>query len=196
MYKSIAFFDFDGTITTKDTMLEFIKFYKGKISFFKGMIFLLPWMIAMKLKLISKTTAKEKLLRYFFASEDITEFNKACKTFIKNKLPELIRMSALKKIEDHKKNGDEVVVVSAAISNWMEEWCIANNLKSISSRIEVVNQKVTGKLNGANCNDQEKVNRILKEYDLNSYKEIFCYGDTRGDKPMLRLATHAYYKRF
>ena len=31
--KGIAFFDFDGTITTRDTLLEFIKFYKGNFNF-------------------------------------------------------------------------------------------------------------------------------------------------------------------
>jgi phosphatidylglycerophosphatase C len=33
MKKEIAFFDFDGTITTKDTYLEFIKFSKAPCVF-------------------------------------------------------------------------------------------------------------------------------------------------------------------
>lgn len=196
MSKAIAFFDFDGTITTKDTMLQFIIFCKGRLSFYSGMLFISPWLVAMKLKLISKTAAKEKMLTWFFSGEDFAKFNNECSLFIKNKLPGLIRPTALKKIEEHKRHGHEVVVVSAAISNWMADWCFKNNLKCISTKLEVVNQKITGKLNGPNCNDKEKVNSILQEYNLKDYDEIYCYGDTNGDKPMLQLATHPYYKHF
>ena len=38
MNKGIAFFDFDGTITTKDTLLEFIKYSRGTMSFYWGFL--------------------------------------------------------------------------------------------------------------------------------------------------------------
>ena len=42
----IAFFDFDGTITKKDSFLEFLKYSKGKIEFIKVLIILSPLIIS------------------------------------------------------------------------------------------------------------------------------------------------------
>jgi len=38
--KSIAFFDFDGTITSKDTLAEILKFAKGKRAYYTGLVIL------------------------------------------------------------------------------------------------------------------------------------------------------------
>ena len=53
MKKAIAFFDFDGTITTKDTLLEFIRFSKGRFRFYLGFLLYSPYLIAYKIKLIA-----------------------------------------------------------------------------------------------------------------------------------------------
>ena len=192
----IAFFDFDGTITSHDTMLELAKFHKGKNAFYKGMIFLLPSLIAMKLKIVSNAETKQKLLKLFFKGMPIDEFQDLCSRFISQRLPQLIRPKAIEMIRQLKKENTTVVVVSASADNWVKPWCDENQIMFIGSCLEVVDGKVTGKLNGPNCNHIEKVNRIKENYRLSDYKEIYCYGDTKGDKPMLGLATHSFYKPF
>ena len=77
----IAFFDFDGTITTHDTMLELAKFYKGKKAFYKGMLVLLPALVAMKLKMLSNAEVKQKLLTLFFKGIPEPEFQKICVSY-------------------------------------------------------------------------------------------------------------------
>ena len=47
----IAIFDFDGTVTTKDTLLEFIKFVRGPVSFYAGFLRYAPQLLAYKLGL-------------------------------------------------------------------------------------------------------------------------------------------------
>ncbi len=193
---SIAFFDFDGTITTRDSMLELIKFHHGKTRLYTGVAVLSPWIVAMKLKLISNQKAKEKLLAWFFKDYNILTFSKICTAFIQKKLPQIINPAAVEKIAEHKKNGDEVVVVSASATDWIDRWCKENEVGCIATQLEVVNGKITGKLAGINCNYNEKASRILHEYDLNNYADIYCYGDTKGDKAMLQLATHSFFRTF
>ncbi len=193
---SIAFFDFDGTITTRDSMLELIKFHHGKRNFLIGLSVLSPWMMAMKLKLISKQKAKEKLLTWFFKDYNVHAFSKICTAFTREKLPQLMNPAAAKKIVEHKRNGDEVVVVTASATNWIEPWCQQNNIALLSTPLEATDDKLTGKLAGLNCNDNEKAKRILKKYDLNDYSSVYAYGDTKGDKAMLQLATHAFFRTF
>ncbi len=192
----IAFFDFDGTITTKDTMIELIKFHHGKLQLYVGLGILSPWLIAMRLKIISHQKAKEKMLGWFFKGFSETEFSKVCDSFFQKKLPALMNQRALQKINRHRSNGDEVVVVSASAINWIKGWCDSQGLKCIATQLEIINGEITGKLAGINCNYNEKASRIIKEYDLANYASVYCYGDSMGDKAMLRLATKAFYKSF
>ena len=196
MNRSIAFFDFDGTITTRDTFLEIIKFQKGKFSFYFGFALLSPWLVSMKLGLLSNTKAKEKVLSYYFGNTSLKDFQLKCEEFISQKLASLIRPQALDTIVKHKEQGTQVVVVSASPDNWIEGWCTKNGLDLISTTLETKEDILTGKLSGKNCYGAEKVNRIREKYELKNFTSIYCYGDTKGDKPMLELATFAYYKPF
>ena len=196
MSKGIAFFDFDGTITTKDTMLQLVKFYKGKQAYYGGMLKLLPWLIGMKLNLVSNTLVKEKFLALFFKGMSIKTFQEVCDDFVKNALPQLIRPQALATIQQLQQEGVSMVVVTASADNWVKGWCDCYGIACIGSCLEVKEGKLTGKLNGANCHKEEKVRRIKEQYQLSDFSTIYCYGDTKGDLPMLQLATHAFYKPF
>ena len=196
MKKGIAFFDFDGTITTKDTLLEIIKFQKGAAAFYKGFLLLSPYLVAMKFNLLSNQLVKEKVIKYFFEGTSVEEFQKKCTEFSVRILPQLIRPAALQMIYDLRQKNFEIVVVSASPRNWFEDWCSKNNLLMISTILEVLNGRITGKLIGNNCHGEEKVKRIKESYNLTEYETIYCYGDTKGDKPMLKLATHSFYKPF
>lgn len=193
---AIAFFDFDGTITSKDTLAEIIKFAKGKIIYYTGLLILSPVLIAYKLRLLSNHRAKEIMLRFFFRGTALSEFNGICKEFTRTKLPLLLRKQALTEIRKHLQNNTEVVVVSASPVNWVLPWCEQFNLACIATCLEVKDKKITGKISGRNCSGQEKVKHILSNYNLSDYSKIYAYGDTRGDLPMLALSTHKFYKPF
>lgn len=177
-------------------MLEFIRFSKGDAAYFSGMIALSPVLIAMKLGIVSKAAAKERMLALFFKGMKLDKFNELGRRFINEKLPSLIRMDAMQKVQEHLANGDEVVVVSASASNWMGQWCADHQLKHITTKLQSENNIISGKLNGPNCNGKEKVSRIKEAFNLADYSTIYCYGDTDGDKPMLALATHPNYRVF
>jgi HAD superfamily hydrolase (TIGR01490 family) len=194
---TIAFFDFDGTITRRDTMLELALFHKGQAGYWAGMLAISPWLIALKAGITSATTAKEKLLSHFFGNMKLEDFNRLCYRFSKEKLPSLIRPDALQAIRKHQQLQHTVVVVSASAEQWIQYWCREQHLQFIATQLEVdTQQRITGKLSGPNCNGIEKVNRINAMFDPASFDEIYVYGDTSGDKPMLSLATHPFYRKF
>jgi phosphatidylglycerophosphatase C len=192
----IAFFDFDGTITTKDTLLEFIKFYKGSFSFYAGFLLYSPLLVAFKLKLIPNYTAKQQILRHFFGGESVTRFQEQCNRFVTTVLPGLIRPRALVEIEKLKAAGFTIVVVSASAENWIRQWTTANGLGLMGTRLAVQGDKITGSLEGKNCYGDEKACRIREQFNLDDYQEIYSYGDSGGDKAMLALASRRFYKPF
>ena len=196
MQKSIAFFDFDGTITKKDSMLEFARFCSGTIAYVAGMCLISPWLIAMKIGLVNTKIAKEKLITYFLKNTPVEVFNKDCISFTEKVIPFLIKEDALATIKKYQAENIPVIIVSASAENWIAPWCVKNNLKLIGTQLEIKDDKITGKLNGENCNENEKVSRIKKLFNLADYDNIYCYGDSDGDKMMLQLATHPHYRVF
>ena len=194
--KKIAFFDFDGTITTKDTLLEVIKYQKGKVDFYTGFLLNAPFLIGLKMKLVSNQAAKERMLGYFFKEMDLKSFQLGCDEFIDNTLPVMIRPGALEEIARLKAQGFEIVVVSASPVNWIKKWSDAVGLGLIATKLQTANGALTGYIDGVNNNGEEKAVRIKAEFDLQEYDEIYCYGDSSGDKAMLALATKAFYKPF
>jgi phosphatidylglycerophosphatase C len=196
LQKSIAFFDFDGTITTKDTMLEFARYSCGFAGYWIGICLISPWLLAMKVGLLSKRRAKEKFLIYFFEKTDVEKFNSDCVSFTATIIPRLVKKDALLAINKHREENTDIVIVSASAENWVAPWCIQNGLQYICTRLEVKEQKITGKLLGQNCNGLEKVSRIKEKFDTADYATIYCYGDSTGDRMMLQLATHPAYRVF
>jgi phosphatidylglycerophosphatase C len=194
--RKIAFFDFDGTITTRDSFLEFIKFQKGRRAFYLGFLRFSPWLIALKLKLVPNDRVKQKILVYFFKGMPESVFQQSSDAFAIQSIPAMIRPAALEEIKKLKTQEFDLVIVSASAGNWLQAWTREMGLALIATRLEVKEGLMTGLIEGKNCHGMEKVRRIREEWNLAVFQEIYAYGDTPGDKPMLALGTRSFYKPF
>lgn len=196
MKRRIAFFDFDGTITTKDSLLEFLLFTFGKPKTIRGLLLVSPYYALYMLRLIPVQTAKQKVLQRFFKNTAVADFESACNDFTTSVIPSLLRSKALREIELLKEKGATVVIISASPENWIRPWAKSIGVEVLATRLQVEDGKITGRINGNNCRGKEKVVRIREAYNLAEWDEIYAYGDTKGDKPMLELATFKFYKPF
>lgn len=192
----LVLFDFDGTLTTRDTLFEFCRFIVGNVRFILGLIFLSPVLVLQRLKLVSAQRAKESFLTYFIGGTEEEHFNNKCLEFVHAKLPALIRPAAHNAIAEYKQLNASVFIVSASPQNWIEPWATALGIGVIATRLQVVDGVITGKIAGKNCNGIEKVNRLGREVDLKDYATIIAYGDSSGDKYMLQLAHQKFFKPF
>lgn len=196
MHKSkLILLDFDGTLTTKDTLFAFIKYYHGWRKFLLGILVLSPLLILLKFKILSRHRTKEFVLTWFFKNESITKFDKKCSTFSQTIVPMLIRNGVSDFIKSNTKCA-EICIVSASVENWIIPWATAQKIVCIGTKLEVINGKITGKIEGKNCNGIEKVNRVKKYYDTSLFHSIIAYGDTSGDLEMLKMATESHFRYF
>jgi phosphatidylglycerophosphatase C len=196
MMQVIAFFDFDGTITTKDSLADFIQYAVGKSNYYVGLLTLSPLLIAYMLKFIPNHIAKEKLIAHFFKSRDARQFQKLAEQYSLERIDKIIRPKAIEKIRWHQNQGHQVVIVSASIESWLRAWCDKNNIELIATRLEVKGHKLTGKFATKNCYGLEKANRVKEAFELSLYDHIYAYGDSHGDKELLALAVESFYKPF
>jgi phosphatidylglycerophosphatase C len=193
--RNLALFDFDGTLTFKDSFLELIKFQKGKKSFFRGLLFLSPVLFLYKLKLIPNWKAKEIVIEYFFKGDSLRDFQAKCDQFANAIIPAMLRPLALQKIKEHKDRGDRVIVVTASAENWLKCWTDTVGVELLGTRLEISNGKLTGKIAGNNCYGPEKLRRVLEQLNPKEYSQIYVYGDSKGDGEILGIATEKFYRR-
>lgn len=208
-------FDFDGTLTTRDTFLAFIRHARGNLAFLWGMLLHSPWLVLMKLGLYPNWKAKQRVFAHFFKGMTIDDFNQQCWFFAYDKRS-LIRPKAIEALRQAQEEGARVLIVSASVENWVGR-CIEAALAtapqhpSISSptgggregaitllctNIEVDGERLTGRLLGKNCYGAEKVNRIQEALPQREGYELIAFGDSRGDKEMLDYADERHYKPF
>ena len=191
--KKIYAFDFDGTLTTKDTLIEFIRYAKGSMALGLGFLRYAHLLVMMKLGLYPNYKAKQKVFAHFFKDTTLDDFNALCKAFAASS-SHLLRPNAIEAINQAIKEESEVVIVSASIDNWVQPFF--PQVKVLGTQIEVIDGKLTGRFLSKNCYGQEKVNRILSLYPNRQDYHLTAYGDSRGDKEMLAFADESYFKPF
>lgn len=192
MQKIIAS-DFDGTITTKDTLLEFIRYAKGNMRFAFGFMLYSPLLVAMKLQLYPNWKAKQRIFSYFFRGMDITCFDALCRSFAESHR-HLVRPGALEMLRKAEVEGTQVVIVSASIDNWVQPFF--PTLTVAGTRIEVTDGIITGRFTTPNCYGEEKVVRLKALFPQRESYQLTAYGDSRGDKELLEYADERHYKPF
>ena len=191
--KQIVAFDFDGTLTTKDTLIEFIRYACGTGAFVKGFLRYAHLLVLMKLGLYPNWKAKQKVFAYFFEGMKIEEFDGLCQRFAKDN-QHLLRPKGIEAIQQALDKGAEVLIVSASIDNWVQPFFA--EVKVLGTQVEVIDGKLSGRFLTKNCYGQEKVNRILALYPNRSEYHLTAYGDSRGDKELLAFADESHYKPF
>jgi len=192
----LALFDFDGTLTTKDSLPDFIKFAVGTPSYYFGLLRLSPVLMAFKLKCIRNDIAKEKLISYFFKGWNSVHFQHVADQYSIQCIDNITKPEAMERILWHQNQGHQVVIVSASLECWLRKWCEQKHIALIATRLEIIEGKLTGRLAGKNCHGDEKVARIHQSIDISKFDHIFAYGDSNGDKAMLELADESYFRYY
>ncbi len=186
--KTLALFDFDGTLYRKDSLFEFTKFAKGKVAFYLGMLSLLPSLIIFKLKIITNETAKTKFINHFYKDMSQDEFTLLAKDFALHMISQDLNSQIFNSFCNHLQANHQVCIVSASCKDWIQPWSDQHSAKFIGTELEIQHGKITGNFSTKNCYGPEKVNRIKEQFDLSEFDRIIVYGRGKGDREMLQLS--------
>jgi phosphatidylglycerophosphatase C len=193
----VAAFDFDGTLTYRDTLLPFLLHALGAPAVMRHAFVLAPTLAGYGLGMIRNDVAKERVLTRSFSGADIGALRDKAEQFAEHKLPGLIRPEAARRLVWHKKQGHRCIVVSASLELYVQPWALKAGFDDvIASRLETLaDGSVTGNLLGKNCFGIEKVRRLETLLGGRSGYILYAYGDSRGDKELLSGADYAYYRK-
>lgn len=190
-------FDFDGTLTTRDTLIAIFRYARGDAFTLLAFLLYSPLLVLMKLHLYPNWKAKQLMFGYFFKGMKLTDFNDLCKRFAKDNR-HLLRPRGMETVAEALREGSEVLVVSASLDNWVHPFFdgMQGHLHVLCTRPDVRNGVLTGKFITKNCYGSEKVRRIERCLPYREQYELIAFGDSRGDKEMLEYADKGYYKPF
>ena len=192
----LAIFDFDGTITRSDSFIRFIYFSNGAVKAYWGFILLSPVLLLHLLRVLPNWITKQIVVTYYYRGWTVERFNALARKYAERDLNKIVRPQAIEKIHWHIKEGHHVVVVSASIENYLQEWCRTMRVDLLGTRLEIHDGRLTGKIAGKNCHGLEKIRRINEKYTLGDFDYIYAYGDTQGDLPLKAIAQEFYYRFF
>jgi HAD superfamily hydrolase (TIGR01490 family) len=194
---ALALFDFDGTITKRDSLPLFLRFACGTREFALGCCKFAPVFVLYRpLKRISNHDTKSRLFSLFFSGKSELLLREKGKAFSEQIIPKLLRADAMREIDRHKERGHRVIVVSASLEEWVAPWASALGLETLATRLEYHDGTCLGSIAGRNCHGMEKVRRIRSLVGDAGRYVIYAYGDSRGDAEMLAMADKPHFKPF
>lgn len=196
--KEIAFFDFDGTLTTQDSLKLFLSEAAGS----KGRFYYLYYvrcfskLVRMYMGKIAPKEIKEKRLSLILKSYSDEQLEGFSNNFADEIIPSIFREKGREKILFHQSQGHEVVIVSASVDLLLWPWCKQMGIGLITNEVSRSSDRKHIAFKHKDCNGKQKVERIKEQFDLEHYDKIYAYGDTSGDQQMLDLADEQFYRPF
>lgn len=193
--KKLYCFDFDGTLTYKDTMFMYLRFYdpvKFRLQFLKH----IPLFVLLKLKLADTEKVKKSFIGSILKGQTQEKIEKKSNQFFEHYYPKIIRENALDFISNIDREHTQSLLVTASLDIWAKPFADAFQMELVATRAEFKNGVFTGNFLGKNCNGKEKLIRIQAEITNRKYDKIIAFGDTSGDRQMLQWANEGHYQFF
>ena len=192
-------FDFDGTITTKDTFALFLRYYAGFWVWLKNILSLLPVFISYKLGRINRHAVKAAVVKKFFAGELSSKVDARAKDFAQNVIPSLIRPKALACFKLKMAEIERVYICSASISPYLLYWADSQNFPRknvLAVELAAVSGVLSGEVEGYNVWGENKIRRILDAFCSDAVHIAEAYGDSEGDRELLNAAEESFFRPF
>lgn len=191
----IAAFDFDGTISTSDSLRDFVRYVVGDRRLALGGIRTAPWLAGMMLGLCDRRSAKAHFLAATLGGMPQRELEDAAQDYATQRLPALIRPEMAARVQEHRRCGHRLVLVSASPALYLTVWAAHEGFDAVlATELEFRDGRFSGRLASPNCWGPEKVRRLRQWCGGHQPPVLYAYGDSRGDLEMLALADHAWHR--
>ena len=191
----LAAFDFDGTLTGRDSLMPFLVRVAGR----RAMSSVVAGVGAELLRRgdRSRDTAKALMLRRVMTGRLATDVGEAGRHYAAFLQPRL-RLDGLKQVAWHQERHHRVVLVSASLGVYLRPLAEALKLDGVEA-VELIvdgDGRLSGEMTGPNCRGPEKVVRLDRwlatEGIDRSGIELWAYGDSSGDDELLAVADHRH----
>ncbi len=194
----VAYFDFDGTLTNRDTLIPFLIYVIGSVRFSLKLYILLPILFAYWLKIITNELAKEKAITVLLKGYSLEYIEAQAYKFAHDKLDHYIKPEVYAKLEYHLEHKHSIVLISANLAIYLRYWALRHHIDDvIATEIEFINNICTGRLKTRNCYGIQKIRRIEEYLKVKNaqFSYSYAYGNSPGDYQLLIYVNEGYWIR-
>jgi phosphatidylglycerophosphatase C len=189
---AVAVFDFDGTLSRRDTLVGFLRLVAGTTQLACSLLAAGPDLIAGWRDAARRDAAKEYVLARCLAGRRDAHLRALGRRYSRYLLTSQLRPDAHARLAAHRDAGHELVLCSASLTYYLEP--LADRLgfhAVLATAMEVgPDGRCTGRLLRPNVRGAEKVRR-LEEWLAGREAIVHAYGDSDGDAELLARADHA-----
>ena len=189
--RQVAAFDFDGTLTTRDTFAPYLRLVAGIPAFAVAVAATAPLLVAAAVFDGRRDPAKAAFLRRILAGREEAALRDLGARYADSVVADHLRVDMRARLESHRRDGHELVIVSASPTLYLD--AVGERLgvdTVLATELEVAaDGRLTGEIAGANVRRAEKVRRL--DAWLDGPAEIWAYGDSTGDRELLARADHS-----
>lgn len=192
----IVAFDFDGTLTVRDSFNAYLRWRVPSGRFNQGLLRLTPALAGYALKR-DRGRLKAAAIQEFLAGKTPAEVGAEAQAFCDSVWDGFMRPDALECWKGWKIKGARMVIVTASPAITVEPFARRLNADDLlGTRLKLDAQgRIAGPLAGENCRAMEKVVRLRERFGPDVTLAA-AYGDTSGDAEMLQIAEEAGFRRF
>lgn len=189
----LALFDFDGTLTTRETFPDFMRYAVARPRLLAGGVLLAPVVFGYRRGLVAGNPTRASIVQVGLRGVDAARLRGKGETFARDMLPAVLRTDAMARLQWHRERGDRIVIVSGGLDVYLAPWCAAQGVEVLCSVLAERNGRIIGYA-GAQCVGDEKVRRVRVLCDPQAYTAVHAYGDTHEDLALLAMAHHRTYR--
>ncbi len=192
----IVAFDFDGTLTIRDSFTEFLRWRAGKRGWALGMARMAP-AVANYARDRDRGRIKAASVRVFLEGVSRLELEADATRFADHIWDRFMRPDALACWEDWGRRDAHRVIVTASPDTVIAPFAHRLGADALLGTPLVFDEsdRVTGRFASANCRAEEKVRRLEAVYGA-GVRLAAAYGDTSGDTEMLAIADAPGFRVF
>jgi phosphatidylglycerophosphatase C len=191
----LVFFDFDRTLTRRDTILSLGLFLARVNPRPLLTTALLLWtLLLLKMRLISNHEFKEQFCRRLLKGEREDRIQLLSRSFTNERITRQWNREVVQKLKEHRRLGDEIYIVSSNFCFLLE--VVRTHLGAdgvIATELEIVDGRYTGSLLGLACSGDEKLSRVLARFGRERVEQAVAYGDSPDDRSLLRFVGTAVW---
>lgn len=192
--RRVAAFDFDGTLTRRDTLVPFLVHACGRRQVAASLRRVAP--VAARARFRSRSggdhhrdIVKEHLLASLLTGRDAEWFLSEGEDFART-LERRLRPEMTSQVAWHRDEGHELVIVSASLMAYLAPFARDHRFDHvIAVEMEVdENGRLTGALASPNVRGIEKARRLTRWLDGEPPEVLWGYGNSAGDRELLEMA--------
>jgi phosphatidylglycerophosphatase C len=194
--RTLVAFDFDGTLTVRDSFTAFLRWRAGAGGWALGLVKMAP-ALADYARDRDRGRIKAASVREFLGGVTRAELEAEAGRFAERAWTGLMRPDALACWNDWGARGAHRVIVTASPETTVAPFARRLGAEALLGTRLVFDgdDRVTGAFASPNCRGEEKVRRLRGLYG-EDVRLAAAYGDTSGDTEMLQIADEAGFRVF